>query len=116
MNELDAPLGLDRDGQDRAHNRAAIAVFGVAGLAIVATGLAWFGLRQTPVPQALIELPAPAAATVALDAPVLRPELREEAMAVSADPGRSITIIDGKTGKRETILVGPDPTETAPAP
>lgn len=107
MNELDAPLGLDGGGHDRAHNRAAIAVFGLTGFAILAAGVAWFGLRYSAAEAPVaVDFAAPAVSVVPADAPVLRQEVREEPVTASA--GRSITIIDGKTGKRETINVGPD--------
>lgn len=117
MNELDAPLGLDTAEHDRACNHAAVAVFGLTALAILGGGIGWYYLRGAPaeVPVA-IDFASPAAAAVSADAPVLRQEVRDEPLA-SAPVAiqRSVTIIDGKTGKRETILLGPDADADAPA-
>ncbi|HSI18070.1 MAG TPA: hypothetical protein VK980_09890 [Sphingomonas sp.] len=109
MNELDAPLGLDTAEHDRACNHAAVAVFGLTALAILAGGVGWYSLRSAPEAPVAIDFASPAAAAVSADAPVLRQDLRDEPLA-SAPVAiqRSVTIIDGKTGKRETIMLGPD--------
>lgn len=118
MNELDAPLGLDTAAHDRARNHAAVAVFGLTALAILGGGIGWYSLRSAPAePTATIDFatPAVAAAAVSADAPTLRQELQDEPVA-SAPPTvqHSVTIIDGKTGKRETILLGADPDDVPP--
>jgi hypothetical protein len=115
MNELDAPLGLDTAEHDRACNHAAVAVFGLTAVAILAGGVGWYTLRSpaAEVPVA-IEFASPAAA-VSADAPVLRQDLRDEPLASApVTIQRSVTIIDGKTGKRETVMLGPDADDDAP--
>jgi hypothetical protein len=52
---------------------------------------------------------------VSADAPVLRQDLRDEPLASApVTIQRSVTIIDGKTGKRETVMLGPDIDDDAP--
>lgn len=115
MNELDAPLGLDTAEHDRACNRAAVAVFGLTALAILGGGIAWYTLRGAPVEVPVaIDFASPSAA-VPVDAPVLRQEVRDDPQpSAPVAIQRSVTIIDGKTGRRETILLGPDNDEDAP--
>jgi hypothetical protein len=112
MNELDAPLGLDTAEHDRACNHAALAVFGLTAFAILAGGIGWYYLRGASPAEApvAIDFTSPAAAAVSADAPVLRQEVRDEPLASApvAIQQHSITIIDGKTGRRETILLSPD--------
>ncbi|MFK8252918.1 hypothetical protein [Ancylobacter terrae] len=108
MNELDQPLGLDLSGRDGAHGRAAAMIFGFVGATILAGAVGWFTLRApAPRPEMSAELPVPALTAVPPDAPMLRSELRNEPVSAAAPSDRrTITIIDGKTGKREVITVG----------
>lgn len=116
MNELDAPLGLDTAEHDRACNHAAVAVFGLTALAILAGGVGWYSLRSPPAEAPVaIDFASPAAAAVSADAPVLRQDLRDEPLASApVTIQRSVTIIDGKTGKRETVMLGPDTDDDVP--
>jgi hypothetical protein len=110
MNELDAPLGLENSAHDRARNHAAVAVFGLTVAAIIGGGIGWYSLRSKPSEAPLaIDFAAPAATAVPADAPVLRQEVHDEPLASAPlAVQHSVTIIDGKTGKRETILLGPE--------
>lgn len=105
MTVVDGPLG--DVGRDRELNAAAVACFGLAGLAIVGVGIAWLVLR--PAETRLID-PFASAAThdagpVAADAPMLRAAGFGPA-ADSADGGPgpgALTIVDGSTGQTEVM-------------
>lgn len=70
---LDGPLGRDA-GLDSVHNRAAVAIFGVAGLAIIGVAVSWLAFRGAePSWTDHPELIVPGGSLVPADAPVLRP-------------------------------------------
>ncbi|HSI39346.1 MAG TPA: hypothetical protein VLA00_02225 [Xanthobacteraceae bacterium] len=109
MNELDLPLGLDASERDQAHNLAAVAILGLTAAAALAGGVAWYALRGEPqVLPAVHQISVPPLSVVPLDAPMLRPELRDDVATSQMAGSRSIIIVDGKTGRRETLLVGAD--------
>lgn len=85
---LGGPLGRDA-GLDSVHNRAAVAIFGVAGLAIIGVAVSWLAFRGAePTWTDHPELIVPGGSVVPADAPVLRPgfgAIDVEAEAVPVD-------------------------------
>ncbi|WP_414592064.1 hypothetical protein [Ancylobacter sp. G4_0304] len=98
------PLGRD-DGRDSAHNRAAVAIFGVAGLAVVGVLFGWLSTRGSE--PAWTDHPAlmlPGGAPVPADAPMLRPGFDSSAAgdAVISDPAPNLA-----TARSALLTVAP---------
>ncbi len=111
MNELDAPLGLDTAEHDRACNYAAVAVFGLTALAILAGGVGWYSLRSTSCRGTggdRFRLPSRRCGVGGCPGAAPGPAGRAAGERAGGHHQCSVTIIDGKTGKRETIMLGPD--------
>ena len=127
MTEFDPALGLDAGGHDRAHNRAAVAVFGLTALAIIGGSIAWLGLRPSQ-PESQQDLPvkvdlALPSVAVPADAPMLRSSSDDDdnfpvGSITGGAPGgstalatinlqHSVTLVDGRTGGHETVGVAP---------
>ncbi|MDR6952437.1 hypothetical protein J2X65_001792 [Ancylobacter sp. 3268] len=108
LTEVEEPLGRDL-GRDSDLNRAAVAIFGLAGLAIVAVASAWLMLRGEAPSTAPAGDPLLGGsfehenAAVAADAPMLRP-----ASPIDDGPGPgAFTLMDAATGLREVVEVLP---------
>ncbi|MCB4767190.1 hypothetical protein LGR54_01095 [Ancylobacter sp. Lp-2] len=106
--EAEEPLGRDV-GRDSDLNRVAVAIFGLAGLAIIAVAAAWLMLRgETPVAVRSNE-PLfgdsfePGNAPMAADAPILRQGSPTDD---GPTPG-AFTLMDAATGLREVVEVLP---------
>lgn len=101
--EMDAPLGRDA-GCDNARFWAAVAIFGLTGVAVVAVAGAWLALRERPQAP-LQDLFAHENGAVFVDMPMLRPRIDD---GEEDGPGRgSFTFLDGTTGLREVVEVAP---------
>lgn len=106
--EGEQPLGRDI-GRDSELNRAAVAIFGLAGLAIVAVASAWLILRGDTPGVARADGPLlggsfeAGTAPVAADAPMLRPGSQTDN---GPGPG-AFTLMDAATGLREVVEVLP---------
>ena len=91
MKDTEAPLGRDA-GRDSAHNRAAVVIFGISGVAVVAVALSCYALRGSePEWPTAIRLTQPLG--VALD---------------SEGAVQKFTIFDAATGISETVTVLPE--------
>ncbi|MBS7543710.1 hypothetical protein [Ancylobacter oerskovii] len=106
LTEVEEPLGRDL-GRDSDLNRAAVTIFGLAGLGILAVTSAWLMLRG--------EAPA----TVRVDGPLLSggiepgnaagdmPTLRQSWPADDGPGPGAFTLMDAATGLREVVEVLP---------
>lgn len=91
MKDTEAPLGRDA-GRDSAHNRAAVVIFGIGGIAVVAVALSCYALRGSePEWPVAIRLTQPLG--MAID---------------SAGAAQKFTIFDAATGISETVTVLPE--------
>ncbi|HEY9214997.1 MAG TPA: hypothetical protein VIQ29_19365 [Ancylobacter sp.] len=100
IKDTEAPLGRDA-GRDSAHNRAAVAIFGIGGIAVIAVALSCYALGGSePEWPTAIRLTQPLG--VALD---------------SDGAAQKFTIFDAATGLSETVTVVPerDTAEATPA-
>ncbi|QIB34095.1 hypothetical protein [Ancylobacter pratisalsi] len=107
-----SPLDRDAD-RDGDLSKAAVGIFGMAGLAIVAVGLVWIMARPGAVETVSLErLFKHDSAPVSADAAMLRSGFDPDADA-DAVPG-GFTFLDGATGQREVVGVAPRPETTGP--
>ncbi|MCJ8144368.1 hypothetical protein MKI84_15705 [Ancylobacter sp. A5.8] len=96
------PLGRDA-GRDSDHNRAAVAIFGIAGLAMVGVLFCWLSARGsepgwTDHPALML----PGGAPVPADAPMLRPGF-------DAGAGGDVTLLDPAESTRARLTAAPLP-------
>ncbi|MDQ0511331.1 hypothetical protein [Ancylobacter amanitiformis] len=103
MNETDAPLGRDT-GQDNACFWAAVAMFSLTGVAVIAVAGVWLALRERPETQVrnLFERENTA---VVVDMPTLRPHY-DDGDDEGPGPG-SFTFLDEANGVHELVEVVP---------
>ena len=98
----DAPLGRDA-GRDNAHYCAAVTLFAVVGIAIIAVAGLWLTLRERPVLQ-VFDAFEDINSAVTADMPVLRQGFAGDD--VDGHSG-SFTFLDGSTGQREIVEMAP---------
>lgn len=133
MDDLSAPLGQGRPGKTRRSVPAAIpwAFAGLLSLFIIAVaGWAMFAedpLGGEPAAVARIEMPAgvadrkapePApriAGPIGNDRPSRHDGVAPEAVAPSGPPPKTITIIDGTSGKRQEVVIPDSTPDSKPA-
>ncbi|MBS9476024.1 hypothetical protein [Ancylobacter radicis] len=102
----EAPLGRDA-GRDSARNAAAVAIVGLACVAVIAVGVgcyAWNG--HEPVwsfGDGRLDLGGFEATGVAVDAPMLRPSLSNALGGGAQGPNAGITVYDAATGRHEVL-------------
>ena len=121
MDELTAPLGLTRaPPRVFSLSRAIVIALGVllgAGGAFWAIGGKYL-FHATPVAQ-VPAAPQGAAPQVQADAPVAPPRSKPDIVKIVREPAevgsrRTVTIIDGMSGKRQDVVIGsPEPTQSA---
>jgi uncharacterized protein len=121
MDELTAPLGQTRVPRRRLTLPRALAV--LVGISLIGTG-AWVALAKNPFRSKTAAAtpaapPAPAAQPLHANAPAVQPPPEpDRTSTVQAPPEesgrRTITIIDGITGKRQDVVIGsPEPAPSA---
>ena len=114
MDELTAPLGQSRAPRRKSRAPRMIAL----GLATLLMGVGlWVVLAKYPFRDTPIAV-APAPKPVQAEAPVAPPRAEPERTGAIREPAandrRTVTIIDGMSGKRQEVVIGvPEP---APAP
>jgi len=122
MDELTAPLGQSRAPQRQFPVARSIAV-GLGVLSLTGVGL-WFVAFKAPwrdKQTAAAPAPAPAPQSIRVQAPVAGPPADANPTGTVRDsPGdaarRTVTIIDGMSGKRQEVVIGaPEPAPSAAA-
>jgi uncharacterized protein len=121
MDELTAPLGQTPVPRRRFTLPRALAV--LVGISLIGTGV-WVALAKNPfrsktVAATPVAPPAPAAQPLQAHAPAVLPPREPDRTGTIQAPAeesarRTVTIIDGITGKRQDVVVGsPEPAQNA---
>jgi len=115
VDELTAPLGQSVPPRRRFSVPRAIAIALIA--ALFGVGL-WMALTKHPFRDTPVAV-SPAPQQVQADTPVVPPRVEADPTgAVREPPGggqRTVTIIDGMSGKRQEVVIGlPEPAPSAP--
>src|SRR6266566_4162297 len=124
MDDLTAPLGQSRAAGRRLAAPAALSrAFALAlGLGLALLVFVWVfvdGLPFGSEPMAVPPASAPAPRQIQAETPVVRPRPESDAANVVREPTdagsrRTVTIIDGMSGRRQEVVIGlPEPAPSA---